>query len=275
MEIKESGIKRFRDHEEALSALKGHFKAEALEKHPDAMLSMLFREAGKKFLDNYHKKKISKSVEEKIKTHIIERLRRFYGEWVNIYDFDLKKCCFQTNFHSIYKTENGRLYAGSPGTMLDHVFYTAHSFEQFKARSFCFNIYEMVKLAFKRIRNTEPTAADILKFLILNSDEYCIKDNFIYINVMIGVVVFEKLSGGLLIAKTFLAPEMDFPKKGWFQDTLSGFRLDLTDSMNTFQEERGYQPIPVKEPNFYGDDIPYADCVRMMARQMSSQFFDI
>jgi hypothetical protein len=275
MEINETGIKRFLNEDEALEALKGHFKAERIEKHPDAMLNLFFREAGEKYLENYNKQKISKSVEEKIRAYVLKKLRRYYGEWANIYDFTIKKALFQTNFQSIYKTENGRLYGSYPGTIHDHVFYTAHAFEQYKARSFCFDIYKMVCLAFRRIRNTEPTAADIMKFLVLNSNEYCIQDNFFYVNVLSGVVVFEKLSGGLVIAKTFLAPEMKFPKKGWILDVTTSFRLDLTDSMKKFFKENEDDSTPIKEPVFTEMDINYADCVKIMKHQSMSQVFDV
>ena len=275
MEIKETGIKRFADYEEALKALQGHFKANDIEKHPDSMINFFFRKAATKYMDNYHKARISKNHEEKIRRYVLTSFRKYYGEWVNLYDFNLKKGQFQTNFRSIYKTENGRLYGSLPGSTHDHVFYTAHCFERYRARSFCFDIYKMPILAFKRVRNMDPTAADLLKFLVLKSEEYCIANNFFYLNVRSGVVVFEILSGGLLIAKTFLAPEMDLPKIGWVHFPHAYFKMDLTDNTQKFCEEKGGDPEPIKGPTFSEEDIPYSECIEDMNRQAKWQFFDL
>jgi hypothetical protein len=65
--------------------------------------------------------------------------------------------------------------------------------------------------------------------MTLNAGQFCAYNNFIYANVRNGVLVFERLSRGILIAKTFLLPEMDFPKKGWYETTAFGLCLDTTD----------------------------------------------
>ena len=255
-------IKYFTSNEEATEALSKHFKTLSLEKHPTAMIRLIIRRATETVLKNYRKEKISKNVEDKFRDHIISELRRYYGEWANIYDFSMKKMGFRSNFDFIFKTPWGRLYGSNPGSIHDHVFYTSHCFDQYQERSDCYELFPLLVLAYKRIRNTKPTPADILRFLLLFADEYCWNKNFIYVNTRNGVVVFEKLSGGIIIAKTFLLPDMDYPQTGWFKTTALGFNLDTTDLGKELCSK--FPPMPINEPTFIAEEVPYNHYEKMM-----------
>lgn len=266
------GIQYFEDYDEALKALNAHFKTVSIEKHPDAMIRFLIERSFKKHLKNYHKAKISQKVESQCRDYAIKEMRRYYGEWVNLYDFDLKRGKFRTNFESIYKTEYGRLYGNNPGSVHDHVFYTSHCFEQYQDRGKCYETYPLLVLAYKRMRNTQPTPADILRFQALNAFEYCNTSGFMYVNVNNGVLVYEKLSGGILIAKTFLLPDMEFPKKGWFQ-TVAGLLLDTTDL--TQKACKLFPKFQIEKPVFPSVDLEYECYKKAMSGPLLSLGLDI
>lgn len=266
------GIQYFEDNEDALQALNIHFKTVSLEKHPGAMIRLLIDRSFEKYLKNYNKAKISQKVEGQCRDYLVKEMRRYYGEWVNLYDFDLKHGRFRTNFESIYKTEYGRLYGNNPGSVHDHVFYTSHSFEQYKDRGKCYETYPLLVLAYKRFRKTTPTPADILRFMALNAFEYCRTNEFIYVNVGNGVLVFEKLSGGILIAKTFLLPDMDFPKKGWFR-AIAGLLLDTTELTQRACEL--FPTLQIEKPVFSNKDLDYECYKQGMSSSMLSYGLDI
>jgi len=259
MEIKQTGIYYFKTFEEMANALKGHFKAVVLEKHPKVMLNIIMDRALKSTLKNYNRTKISQKALKKFLDQAKKEFRRYYGEWVNIYDFNIRTGVFSANFEAIYKTNLGRLYGGYPGSIHDHLFYTAHSFEQFRDRGRCYEAFPLLVLAYRRIRNTEPTPADLLKFMVLNAYEYCFTDNFIYVNVHRGVLVLERLSGGIMIAKTFLLPDMDYPKKGWVRSEYAGLIIDPTDFAKNLFTDKEKISTPIKKPDFTGEDCSYAD----------------
>jgi len=263
VEINETGIEHFETVEEIIEALNGHFKTVSAEKHPQAMINFIMRKAADKTLKNYNKKnKVSVSTENRLRNNIIQELRKFYGEWANIYGFSIKAATYRTNFDLIFKTEFGRLYGASPGTIHDHIFFTSHCFEQHKLRGDCFKQFPLLVLAYKRIMKTDPTSADLLRFITINSCEFCFERNFIYVNVLRGILVFEKLSQGVLIAKTYLLPDMDFPKKGWFHSRSSGFNLDLTDEGKEIANH--FKKVPIEKPNFTLTECDYAEYVRVL-----------
>lgn len=272
---KEKALGLFKSTDEILNILNKHFKTVQAEKYPSAIFDFLIQEATQKYSQNYHKKRPSKKFIEKIRKEIIYQLRRRYGEWVNIYDFGLKGEFF-SNFEGVFKTEYGRLYGTQPGNLLDHLFFTSHCFEQFRDR-FPMEMFKMVILAFKRIRKTEPTAADILKYLTLTAVQFCETENFIYANIAAGVLVLEKLPDSLLIAKTVLLPEMDYPKKyGWYISTAMGMELSRTvqgERYNSFKKH-----ILIEEP-FFDDDLResftcYATATKFLEMQKSRSYMD-
>jgi hypothetical protein len=273
MEIKETGIKHFTTFDEMFQALKGHFKALTLEKHPTAMIRLIQDNVYKKVFKNHHGAKLSKSIEAKYRDGMVSEFRRYYGEWINVYDLNIKKGIFKVNFETAFKTDLGRLYGSNPGSIHDHVFYTAHSFEQFRDRSDCYKALPLLVLAYKRIRNTDPTPADILKFLALNAFQYCQVKNSLYVNVNCGVLVFERLSGGILIGKTFLLPDMDFPKEGWYVSKASGMHLDTTDWAIEVCKEFGTKAI--NSPTFFKVDEDYSIYVKTMKEQINSTGLDV
>ena len=249
------------------NALKRHFRSAVLEKHPKVMLNELLDRAMKKSFKNYTKNRITQAALRKFLDEAVKDFRRFYGEWVNIYDFDIRTGKFRTNFQAIYKTELGRLYGSFPGSIHDHIFYTAHCFEQFRDRSDCYKAFPLLVLAYKRTRNAYPTPADILRFMILNACEYNFADNFIYVNTQNGVLVLEKLSGGIMIAKTFLLPDMTFPKKGWFYSDYGAMTIDPTDSSRKTLAEKN-KVTYIEKPHFTVKECDYANYVAIMELQV-------
>jgi len=266
-------VKYFEGFEDAVQALNRYFKTISVEKHPKAMIKFLMGQTADKILKDYHSPKISKGMEIEFRENLIKDLRKYYGEWVNVYDLDLKKGRFHSNFEAVFKTEKGRLYGNSPGSIQDHVFYTAHCFEQYKDRGDCYNVFPLLLLAYKRVRNTYPTPADMLRFTTLNADQFCWTEKFIYVNVRNGVLVFEKLPEGILIAKTFLLPDMDFPKTGWVESWGMGLNLDSTDQ--AVEACKKLKKFPIQEPFFAKCDLDYNAYVKTMQEQLRSMGLDI
>lgn len=271
MEFPEIPVNRFKNSEEVIQALNSHFRAVNLEKHPDVMAQLIFERSMEKTFKNYNREKISQKIEETCRDNIIKELRRYYGEWVNLYDFKIKRFMAQTNFECVYKTDLGRLFGHPPSTIHDHLFYTSHCFEQYRDRSNYVSSFPLLILAFKRTRNVEPTAADILKFWTLFAEDFCRTDKCIYVNVRNGVLVFERFSQGILVAKTFLLPDMDYPKKGWFRSSCRGLNLDPTSSAQKYCKEKGFTSI--KKLEYHNDDLPYAHYSKTMEFQKKREFF--
>jgi hypothetical protein len=253
-------ILHYRNTEEILKDLNNHFKTVSLEKHYSAILSFTEEEAIKKVLRNTHGK-VGKRAENRVRDAFIAKLRSHYGSWINIYDF--KSGRYSTNFDCTYKTTFGRLYGYQPRSIFDHVFYTTHCFEQFDARTEDYP-FGLIELAFRNVRNTTPTKADILRFLILTAFQYCETDNSLYFNIGIGIVVFDKLFPGILIAKTFLLPDMTYPQVGWRETNIGSFILDQTSMGNEYRKTHE-DAVPIRELEFYDPaHAPYADIERFM-----------
>jgi hypothetical protein len=261
-------IKYFKSYDDAIQALNKYFKTVSIEKHPAAMVKLLMDRTADKIFKNFRGSKPSKKLEIQYRDNLTQELRKYYGEWVNVYDFNIKKGRFKSNFEAVYKTEFGRLYGNSPGSIQDHVFYTSHCFEQYKNRSDCYKVFPLLVLAYNRLRNTHPTPADILRFTTLNADQFCWTKKFIYVNVRNGVIVFEKLSGGILIAKTFLLPDMDFPKTGWMETWSYGLNLDPTDISVKLCEK--FNKFPIDSPFFPKTDLEYGDYIKTINEQLRS-----
>jgi hypothetical protein len=208
-----SKVKSYQNDEEVIADLNKHFKTVLLEQYPEAISAMCLDKALEKEFKNKGTIKISEKSRKRIIDHMLKELRSNYGEWINVYNFD-KKFRGYSNFKVVYKTDLGRLYGSLHGTYLDHLFYTSHCFERFRDR-YNKDLFKNMNLAFKQVKFTTPNPADYLRFLVMNSFKFCETDQFIYIDVMCGILVVEKLSENLFIAKTFLTYNMFYPKYNW------------------------------------------------------------
>jgi hypothetical protein len=93
------------------------------------------------------------------------------------------------------------------------------------------------------------------------------------VNVRSGVLVFEKLSRGILIAKTFLLPDMDYPKKGWVASGGLGLNLDMTDETKAYC--KGLEHKDIGKPEFMFKDLQYGTYARFMEIQKVRQDLNI
>jgi len=234
-----------------LDLLKEHFTTVFHEKHPTAMLNLIFNDSYDKILGkNYRKKRISKRKTKKLRDEIVSRLRRKYGRWINLTNFKVKSPSdirFVTNFNRVYRIEGqGKLY-GSPSELVcGGIFYTSHCLERFEERADPL-LYANVIIALIETYKTEPTSADILMGLIMTSDyEYGRWKEFLYLNVRVGALVLDDL-GEIFIAKTFLTPDMLHPEMKWYQPLINeGEDRDIT----SFQELIHKKSIPIDKPTF-------------------------
>jgi len=242
------------EEEYYLELLKSHFDdVTTFEKHPDAMLNILFTQTYDEVLGpNFNKKRISKRKEKLIKEKLISRLRNKYGRWINLTNFKFKSphnLVYSTNFNRVYKVKSSGILYGSPSqNICGNMFYTSHCLERFEERVPPLHYSPLIE-DFQRIQKNEPTSADIVAGLVVASNmEYAIKPNFCYLNVRVGVLVIENF-GDLFIAKTFLTPDM-LNDLEWFQP-LSRTKRDL----NTFADFLKLESIKIKEPQFLRGEI--------------------
>jgi hypothetical protein len=247
-------FKSYQNTEEVVTDLNKYFKTVILEKYPDIMFEVCLERAFLKESKNSNlgKQKISDNARKRIIDYTIKELHSYYGEWVNLYNLD-RKFRGHANFQTVYKTEFGRLYGNQPGTFLDHLFYTAHSFEKFKER-YNEECFKNLKLAFQRILCTNPNPADYLRVLTHNAYEYCETDYFIYVNLSYGVLVIEKITNVLLIVKTFLTPDMDYPRENWYSvyypaSMLTGIRKEILEN---------HPPEKIEKISIADEEIPFS-----------------
>lgn len=247
-------FKSYQDTGEVVTDLNKYFKTVVLEKYPDIMFETCLERAILKESKNsnlVNKQKISDNARKRIIDYAIKELHSYYGEWVNLYNLD-RKFRGHANFRTVYKTEFGRLYGNHPGTFLDHLFYTAHSFEKFKER-YNEKCFKNLKLAFQRILHTNPNPADYLRILTQNAFEFCETDRFIYVNLQYGILVVEKITDILLVVKTFLTPDMDYPKENWLSvyfpaSMLVGVRKEILED---------HPPEIIKEISITDEEMPF------------------
>lgn len=237
-----------------LEALNKHFKAVTCEKHPDAMLNIIFTDAYEKILGrNFRKQRISKKKEKKLKNEIISRLRHKYGRWINLTNFKIKnpaEIYFQTNFNRVYKVEDMGILYGSPSELIcDGIFYTSHCLERFEERANP-EFYDPITEEMKKIYKTEPTSADIMIGLIMSSNmEYGRWKDFCYLNVRVGALVLENLTD-VFIAKTFLTPDMLHPEMTWYQPLIAP-----DEHFSSFKELMEIDFIKIEKPSFIFDEL--------------------
>lgn len=205
---------RKKDREMVLESLNKHFKTFAAEKYPTAVLEFYFTEGIKKFVGEKPFRSIGKRKRKKVVEYVLKKLRAHYGKYINILSFD-KKGRYVTNFDYVFKTEYGRLYGYDPYTNMSLTFLTTHSLERFEERVPEDNYRDFITI-FKQYFGVEPTAADVLKYLMLVAVEMGITKDCFYVNFVHGVAVIEPLPNGIFIVKTVLTPEMVNRKIDWF-----------------------------------------------------------
>jgi len=105
---------------------------------------------------------------------------------------------------------------------------------------------------FKRLRRAEPTAADLLMFIVSGrwGYEYGKKENFYFLNVGVGFLVLEDYEE-FFMAKTFLTAEMCDPQMPWYKPLLTEDQANYPSSnFKTVKEILDHDPIKITGPTF-------------------------
>lgn len=246
-----------------LPILNKHFKAVAVEKYPDAMLSTLCNNAMTEVLGkNFHKERVSENLRKKIRARLSQKLRAHYGKYVTIYEFD-KRMQFRTNFEYVYKTEHGKLYGCGPQTSLNFLYFTSHSLEQFDERV-PQSMYADLSQVFRKGYETYPTAMDIMKFFLISATQFGFHKQFVHANINYGTLVLEPLTPEIFIVKTFLSPEMTDKNAVWYNLALAE---DLCLVQIKDNECRALaDSSPIAQPKFYSDEYTYDFFVKSLLR---------
>jgi hypothetical protein len=195
------------DNADLLALLNENFKTCTLEKHPDANMSFLVREAATKILGtNFSKTKVGVKKQYSIHSLVLKQMQNRYGPMVNVRILNLKKWQWDTNLSRIYKTDQGRLF----GTFIyDDFFFTSHSLERWEERINP-EIFKYYSQYFKLRFHTAPTNFDTLLFNMQITHQIGLKreqPTYRYLNMNQGCLIIEVL-GGLCVAKTFLSIDM-------------------------------------------------------------------
>jgi hypothetical protein len=195
------------DSEVVLKLLNENFKAVCLEKHINAIMHLLVRDATEKVLGkDYKKNKVGIKKQFYIHDLALQQLRLRYGPLVNIKIVNLKKWAWATNLNNIFKTDKGRLYGSF---QYEDFFITSHCIERWEERM-NHDHYKYYRQFFKKRYHTDPTDFDTLMFTIQLTHQVGLKmmePNFRYLNINQGCIVLEIL-GGICVAKTFLSTDM-------------------------------------------------------------------
>jgi hypothetical protein len=200
--------------EKNLVLLNKHFKTVPFEKHPKAMLHLLFERGCHKVLGkDFRKQRISQRKQEKLYLYMIERLKSCYGKWVTISHFSEKNgnIRFSCNLSLAFKNEKGILYKSMQNQSIEDLFFTSHIFERFEER-LPVEQFIVVATFIKKYRKyhslAEIMSSDILFiFAGISHREYARYNEFIYLNIQIGVLVLEDFQD-FFVVKTFLTYEM-------------------------------------------------------------------
>jgi hypothetical protein len=247
-------IQRNKECEEVyLSLLNNHFTTVTYEKHPDAMMNIIFSGAREKILGkNFRKERISQRKAKKIEQEITTRLRNKYGKWVNMSFFKIKSVSqmqFITNLDKVFTVpDHGTLYGSVYHSSCGNIFFTSHALERFEQRVDK-GRYNWFRTWIKGVQKSDPTSVDILCGMIQSSGfVYGRYGDFCHLNLTLGILVLEDL-GDIFIAKTFLSPDMVKPVKWYCPDIKAG---DV-DSINSFVDIMNFGCKPVDKPKFYDD----------------------
>lgn len=242
--------------EQELQLLKKYFKVTTFEKHPKAMMAIIFDRTMDNVLGkDFAKQRISKRKMKRIEEELKSALQSCYGRFINVSlrtrGASLYGIKFNTNFHHAYKTEFGTLY-GAPGQFFcGQVFFTAHCFERFDER--CDLIYRQAfSKAFVDRYKYEPTAADLVMLLTSTREnrEYARKDKFYFLNIKMGFLVLEDFNE-LFVAKTFLTPDMLDTSLQWYKPVESTLYEG-----KTLKEQLDHDPVKITGPDFFGSGQP-------------------
>lgn len=252
-----------RDHSEEekyLEILNKYFETETFEKHPDAMLNIMFTNTFDEVLGpNFFKSRISKRKEKKIKERLIKKLQSKYGRWINITNFkikDIDHVRFLTNFNRVYKVKGlGILYGCPSERVCGGVFYTQHCLERFEERLDPV-FYSPLALELKKSYGVEPTIADILVGMVMTSNfEYAQKDQFYYLNIRVGILVLKNFQD-VFIVKTFLTPEMLQTPLEWFKPLLTQEQdHNPNNFFRSFSDMVNHESIKIQRPSFLLDEF--------------------
>jgi len=241
-----------------LKLLKKHFgkdNVSTFEEHPDAMISIIWSRTFDEICGkNYQKKRIPQRKQKAIKEKILQKLRSKYGRWINLTNIKFKgvgNASYQTNFNRVYKIKNSGILYGSPNRgSCGNIFVTSHCIERLEERVDP-RAYSPLTEDLKRIYKTDPTSADILVGLILNSNkEYAMKDGYCYLNIRMGVLALEDL-GDIFIAKTFLTPDM-LKEMEWCQPLIDP-EIDI--KIDSFADLLKLDTIKIREPKFFEQEL--------------------
>lgn len=237
-----------------LGLLNNHFATVTYEKHPDAMMNIIFSSAREKILGkNFRKERISQRKANKIEKEIKTRLRNKYGKWVNMSFFkikDISKMQFITNLDKVFTVpDHGTLYGSVYHSTCGNIFFTSHSLERFEERVDK-KKYNWFQMWAKHSQKSEPTSVDILCGMIQSSGfVYGRYGDFCHLNLTLGILVLEDL-GDIFIAKTFLSPEMIKPVKWYRANFENGVDYD---KINSFVDVMNLGCEHVDKPKFYDD----------------------
>jgi len=244
------------DIEKELEILNKYFRTTTFEKHPKAMISLLFEEIFNKVLGkNFAKQRISKKKFVRLQEEMRYALQSRYGKYMNIYikpkspPWAIK---FDTNFHHAYKTEFGILY-GTPSQFdSGHTLFTLHCFQRFQERCDP-ELYKTVAEIFFEKFKYPPTAGDLVMYLTWTHDmEYARKDKFFYLNIGLGFLVLEDYNE-FFVAKTFLTPEMLDTSLIWY--TPSTEKKLPPEKYPTLKSILLHEPVKIEGPEFIRDRL--------------------
>lgn len=236
-----------------LELLNKHFKTEGFEKHPRAMMDLLFQRGKDAVLGkNFNKKRISQRKQAKLYEHILTKLQNCYGRWVNLSDFKVKddRIRFRCNLAYAYKNVLGVIYAPTNVSTAKDILYTSHCFERFEERA-DERMLSSMYFYLEKSKNTRVNAADVL-FIMVNmcNFEYAVKDRFCFLNTQLGVLVLEDYDD-LFIAKTFLSPEMADLTLQWYKPKIDPKDIATTWlTYKTLREIMTIEKVPIKAPLF-------------------------
>jgi hypothetical protein len=254
-------IQVFPDDKAVLAMLNKYFRTTTFEKHPKAMLTIIFDQAMDKILGkDYAKQRISKRKQLKLYEAIIHRLRNCYGKYINLTNFKCKdpnEIKFLTNFDMVYKTEFGLLYAYTKEGIWSTIFFTEHCLERFDERCRQ-DIREVLDWKVCKFIKAQPTAADVIMTLTTvgkGDYEYGFNEPYYYLNIGPGFLVLEDYQD-FFVAKTFLSPKMVDSKTFWYQPDLDMDQLDYPSKyFRSLKELLIYKPKSIKMPLFLDDII--------------------
>lgn len=238
------------DTEKELELLNKYFKAVTFEKHPKAMMAMIFDDTFIKVLGkNFAKQRISKKKKARLQEELKQALQSRYGRFMNIClhkSANPEAIKFDTNFHHAYKTEFGTLYGAQNRFYCGRMFFTFHCFERFEER--CpKNFFETISNIFYEKLKYHPTAADLVMFLVSILDfQYAKKDKFYYLNIGMGFLVLEDFNE-FFVAKTFLTSEMLDSALEWYKP-LKIIQIGDQESLKVVLE---HDPIKIDKPKFF------------------------